>query len=199
MSIQTVHKQHLVRACVISALKRQIFHAFAWTTLQNMDAPPFSLCLSQHKLMLKYKRLQQCSLRSLVNSLDFLFIVFQVCNYNSISVSTWTYEEVIIVGKSKNLMIWGRGAFWRRWRRIEMHYFNPATCFYLFRLKLLHRAASFPHKHSLLVKTKLKPAAGLGPGRAHAEDCTMKVCHQPRESFWVHTGQKHQVNQECVG
>lgn len=64
-----------------------------------------------------------------------------------------------------------------------MHYFNPVTCFYLFRLKLLHRAASFPLKHSVSFKTKLKPAAGLGPARAHAEDRTVKVCHQPRESF----------------
>lgn len=70
-------------------------------------------------------------------------------------------------------MIWGRGAFWRCWRRTEMRCFNPVTCFYLFQ----HRAASFPLKHSVLVKTKLRPAAGLGPACALGR-CVRKIAQR---------------------
>lgn len=55
-----------------------------------------------------------------------------------------------------------------------MRRFYPVTCFYLFQLKLQHRAASFPLKRAVLVKTKLKPAAGLGPACALGR-CVRKI------------------------
>lgn len=152
MSIQTVHKQHLVRACVICALKRQIFHAFAckiWTHLRSVSG---------------YFKYEGCSSAAsgLLSIVGFPFHCLS-------SVQLWQYFSFYMglqrfnnSGKSKNRMIWGRGAFWRRWRRTEMHYFNPVTCFY------------FPLKHSVLVKTKLKPAAGLGPACALGR-CVRKI------------------------